>query len=102
VNPVTTTVTVTISDILGPSAYTFSPASVPCGTVTFQLNNVGQNEHGLAIASPTGAQLPISLAPLEGSQTAVITLALSATGTYRWWDSAGEGVETTYGTLLVH
>jgi hypothetical protein len=101
-NPVTTTVTVTMSDNLGGSAYTFSPASIPCGTVTFQLENAGQSEHGLAIASPTGAQLSSTPAPLEGSQTAVITVALSVTGTYKWWDSAGEGVETTYGTLIVH
>jgi hypothetical protein len=101
-NPVTTTVTVTMSDNLGGSAYTFSPASIPCGTVTFQLDNVGQSEHGLAIASPAGAQLASSPAPLEGSQTGVITVTLPVTGTYRWWDSAGEGVETTSGTLIVH
>jgi hypothetical protein len=91
-----------MSDILGPSAYIFAPGSIPCGTVTFQLTNVGQNEHGLGIASPTGAQLPTSPAPLEGSQTGAITVALPAAGTYKWWDSAGEGVETTYGTLIVH
>jgi hypothetical protein len=101
-NPVTTTVMVTMSDNPGGSGYTFAPASIPCGTVTFQLDNVGQGEHGLAIAGPTGAQLSITPAPLEGSQTGVITVPLSITGTYRWWDSAGEGVETTYGTLIVH
>ena len=97
-----TAVTVTMSDNLGGSAPTFSPAAIPCGTVTFQLENAGQSERGLAIASPTGAQLASSPAPLEGSQTGVITVALSVTGTYKWWDSAGEGVETTYGTLVVH
>jgi hypothetical protein len=88
-------------DTLGPTAYRFSPSSIPCGTVTFQLNNAGQDQHGLALATPTGVQTSTS-PTLGASQSANFTVTLSATGSYRWWDSAGEGVETTYGTVVVH
>src|SRR6185437_6600550 len=59
-SPTTTTVTVTMTDTMGPNAYKFSPSSIPCGTVTFQLINAGQDQHGLAIAAPTGTQTSTS------------------------------------------
>jgi len=31
-----------------------------------------------------------------------MTVNLTVTGSYRWWDAAGEGFETTSGTLAVH
>jgi hypothetical protein len=90
-----------MTDTMGPNAYKFSPSSIPCGTVTFQLINAGQDQHGLAIAVSTGAQTSTS-PTLEASQTASFIVTLATTGSYRWWDSAGEGVETTFGTIGVH
>jgi hypothetical protein len=100
-SPGTTTVTVTMTDTMGPNSYTFSPSVIPCGTVTFLLQNVGQSQHGLGISSPTGVQSPAG--PIvDGSQSGTLTVKLAVTGTYRWWDAAGEGFETTSGTLAVH
>src|SRR4029077_13196051 len=51
-NPTTTTVNVTLTDTIGQTGFTFSPASVPCGTVTFVITNVGQDAHMLRLTDP--------------------------------------------------
>jgi hypothetical protein len=99
-NPTSSTVTVTMSDNFGPAGYSFSPSSVPCGTVTFVLNNVGANQHGLGLKSPTGVEAPAS-PTVDAHQSAMFTTNLSLKGAFQWWDSEGEGFETTYGTLVV-
>ena len=99
-NPTSSTVTVTMTDAFGPAGYSFSPASVPCGMVTFVLNNIGANEHGLGLKSPIGVEAPASPS-VDSHQSAVLAANLSVKGVYQWWDSEGEGFETTYGTLVV-
>ena len=64
------------------------------------LNNVGQSQHGLALKSPAGIESPTSQT-VDPHQTASLTVPLTLKGSYQWWDSEGEGFETTYGTLAV-
>jgi hypothetical protein len=99
-NPSSSTINVTMTDNFGPAGYSFAPSSVPCGTVTFVLNNIGADQHGLGLKSPTGIETPAS--PTVGAhQSGTLTANLSVKGVYQWWDSEGEGFETTYGTLVV-
>ena len=74
------------------------PDSVPAGTVSFEISNVGEMEHSFAIEGPgleDGDEIADSLAPTE---TFVYTAELQP-GTYTVWcpigDHRGEGMEAT-------
>lgn len=74
------------------------PESVPAGTVSFELSNVGEIEHSFAIEGPGiegGDELESSLAPTE---TFVYTAELQP-GTYTVWcpigDHREQGMEAT-------
>jgi hypothetical protein len=100
--PTTSTVTVTMSDRLPPDGYTFSPTTVPCGTVTFVLTNTGSLGHGLALMDPSGQILPAS-STVGPSQTMSITENLRYSGTYLWADIIADAFgEEGVGQLVVH
>ena len=84
-NPVTSTVRVTMTDAGFYGAFTFAPNPVPCGTVTFELANLGQSPHGLLLIDPNGTTLtgPV-VGPLQDDQ---VTLTLNVRGQYEWRDS---------------
>jgi hypothetical protein len=98
-SPSTTTVNVTMTDVLGPG-FTFSPPTFPCGTVTFVITNLGQSAHVLQVTRPDGGDFPASPV-VDPNKTVSITLSLTVTGTYGWADGYGEGYETTYGKVAV-
>jgi hypothetical protein len=100
VNPSTTTVRVTMTDVQGGGGYAFSPLPIQCGTVTFVLVNNGQSPHSLGLTTPYGAEL-LDGPTVNANQTGTMTLNLSLSGLYEWHDSEGEGVETTFGYLDV-
>jgi hypothetical protein len=99
--PTTTTVRVTMTDTTGSAGYTFAPAAVPCGNVTFVLANGGQSPHGLELMDPAGNVFATST-PVAPSSTVSLTADLKYRGTYEWSDLdglAGEAFETTAGWL---
>jgi hypothetical protein len=100
-NPTTSTVTVTMTDKLVPDGYTFSPATVPCGTVTFVLTNTGRFGHGLELMDPRGQILPAS-STVGPSQTVSLTENLRYAGTYEWADIISDAFgEDGVGELVV-
>jgi hypothetical protein len=100
-NPTTSTVTVTMSDKFVPDGYTFSPTTVPCGTVTFVLTNTGKLGHGLVLMDPRGQLLPAS-STVGPSQTASLVENLVYTGTYQWADIVSDAFgEDGVGQLVV-
>jgi hypothetical protein len=103
-SPVASTVAVTMTDTTGPSGYTFSPATLRCGSTTFVLTNTGKSGHGLDLMDPLGQILPPS-AKVPPGQTISVTVDLAYVGTYAWADiSAGfdaEFAETSNGHLAV-
>jgi hypothetical protein len=100
-NPTTSTVTVTMTDKFVPDGYTFSPPTVPCGTVTFVLTNTGKLGHGLELMDPRGQILPAS-STVEPSQTASLVENLGYTGTYEWADVISDAFgEEGVGQLVV-
>jgi hypothetical protein len=100
-NPSTTTVTVTITDKYVPDGWSFSQATIPCGTVTFVLTNMGKVQHGLRLMDPAGQILPPN--PGVGpSQTLSITVNLRYRGTYEWSDITADAFgEDGIGQLVV-
>jgi hypothetical protein len=103
-SPVTSTVAVTMTDTTGPSGYTFSPATLRCGSATFVLTNTGKSGHGLDLEDPLGQILAPSPKVPPG-QTLSVTIDLAYVGTYAWADiSAGfdaEFAETSNGHVVV-
>jgi hypothetical protein len=100
-SPTTSTVTVTMSDKFVPDGYTFSPVTVPCGTVTFVLTNTGKLGHGLELMDPRGQLLPAS-STVGPSQTASLVENLGYTGTYQWADIVSDAFgEDGVGQLVV-
>jgi plastocyanin len=100
--PTTTTVRVTMTDTTGSAGYTFAPAAVSCGSVTFVLANGGQSPHGLELMDPAGNVFATST-PVPPSSTASLTADFKYRGTYEWSDLdglAGEAFETTAGWLV--
>jgi hypothetical protein len=101
-NPTSSTVTVTMTDKPVPDGYSFSPATIPCGTVTFVLTNNGRLGHGLELMDPRGQILPSS-STVGASQTASLTENLRYTGTYEWADIISDAFgENGIGELVVH
>jgi hypothetical protein len=101
VDPTSSAVTVTMTDGIVPDGYTFSPASVPCGTVTFVLTNVGKLGHGLVLMDPRGQILPAS-STVGPSQTVSVVEILRCTGTYQWADIISDTFgEDGIGVLVV-
>jgi hypothetical protein len=90
-NPTTTTVNVTLTDTMGQSGFTFSPASVPCGTVSFVITNVGQDAH-IRLTDPHAMTAPA--VPILPSQTVRAAVTLNLRGKYGWYDGLSEGYET--------
>ena len=90
----------TLTDTMGQTGFTFSPATVQCGTVTFVITNVGQDAHMLRLTDPHAADLSAGPTVLP-SQTVRATVTLNLRGKYGWYDGEGEGYETTYGPLTV-
>jgi uncharacterized cupredoxin-like copper-binding protein len=61
-------------------AFQLSQTSVPCGTVTFTVKNIGQAEHDFVVNGvPNAATL---LVPPGGSTTLVVTFTKSGTYGY--------------------
>ena len=93
-----------MTDASGPLGYSFSPATLRCGTATFVLTNTGRSGHGLDLMDPLGEILPPSPKVPPG-QTISVTVDLTYAGSYAWADiSAGydaEFAETSNGHLLV-
>jgi hypothetical protein len=100
-SPSATTVRVTMTDVAGTGGFTFSPAPIPCGTVTFVLFNGGQGVHGLQLVDPTGTALPAG-PPVGSDQSATMTLTLGLDGEYEWRDSQAEGLVTNFGYIYVY
>jgi hypothetical protein len=99
-SPSPTTVAVTMTDVLGGNGFVFTPAAFPCGTVTFVITNTGQSAHVLQVTYPNAAKVPAS-PTVDPNKTATLTVNLTVSGTYGWYDGYGEGDETTYGNLTV-
>ena len=100
--PTATAVRVTMTDTTGSDGYTFAPAAVPCGNVTFVLTNLGQSPHGLELMDPAGNIFATST-PVSPSGTVTLSADLKYRGTYEWSDLdglAGEAFETTAGWLV--
>ena len=100
--PTATTVRVAMTDTTGSAGYTFAPAAVPCGNVTFVLTNLGQSPHGLELMDPAGNVFATST-PVSPSGTVTLAADLKYRGTYEWSDLdglAGEAFETTAGWLV--
>jgi hypothetical protein len=90
-----------MSDKFIPDGYTFSPATVPCGTVTFVLTNAGKLGHGLVLMDPRGQLLPAS-STVGPSQTASLVENLVYVGTYQWADIVSDAFgEDGVGQLVV-
>jgi hypothetical protein len=99
-SPAATTVRVTTTDVAAAGGFTFSPAPIHCGTVTFILFNGGQAVHGLQLVDPNGTALPAGPA-VASDQSATFALTLSLTGEYQWRDSQDQGLATNYGYVYV-
>jgi hypothetical protein len=99
-NPTATTVKVTMTDVAANGGFTFSPAPIPCGTVTFILFNAGQLAHGLQLVDPNGNPLPAGPA-VASTQYITLTLTLDVAGEYEWKDSQDQGTTTDFGYVYV-
>jgi len=99
-DPTSSTVTVTMTDVAGSNGFVFSPATFPCGTVTFVMTNIGQSPHLLQVTYRNVANIPAS--PIvDPNKTVTFTVTLPVSGTYGWDDGYVEGPEMTYGNLTV-
>jgi uncharacterized cupredoxin-like copper-binding protein len=79
-NPQSSSVTVSMFDF----GYTASPSTVPCGTITFTVNNTGNTDHDFVIEGLIGSNGRTNL--LSAGQSQTITTTLSP-GTWTYYCS---------------
>ena len=81
-NPTSTTVTVKMYEF----GFEVSPMTVPCGTVTFNVSNIGQISHNFDMEIPgaNGNPVPFGGKILNPGETATVTLTYNRTGTFRY------------------
>jgi plastocyanin len=81
-NPTSTTVTVKMFEY----GFLVSPSSIPCGTVTFDITNIGQISHqfDMDVPGPDGNPVPYGGKILNPNESTTETLTYTRTGTFRY------------------
>jgi plastocyanin len=81
-SPTSTTVSVKMYEF----GFLFSPSTVPCGSVTFNVSNIGQIMHNFDVEIPgaNGNPVPLGGKQLLPNESTTVTANYTRTGTFRY------------------